>query len=955
VRSGRGGEGAGAGVRPGAATRVRRRRGAPPRTGGTALPGMLLALLAWFASSVPGSASAQTLAQARASLRSGRYDEAIAAYRGVLRSDASSVEARRGLVTALVTVGRYDDAEAAARPAENGGPPDLAMANTLGEVLLLTGRLDAAEAAFRRAVDGGAGDRLTAEVNLAELLFERGHVADAMARFDRFIDVYNNAGGDLPAPDLVAVGRAVRSLGRRDPALFQDALKAFDEAAAKDPGWPEPTLLTGELFLEKYESPEAKKELEKVLSANPRDPRALVDMARALDFDGVAGARARVDSALQVNPRSVPALVEAARLHLSREAVGDARADLEKALAVNPSSLDALSMLAAADFVAGDTAAFRRTRARALTIAPRSAEVDATVAEMAVQVRRYAAAVDRSRAAVALDSAAWDAWGLLGMNEFRLGDITDARAHLEKAFTGDPYNPWFKNSLDLLDSFKNYETIATQHFRLFLRRDEAELLAPYVSALAEEAYDSLAAHYGEQPPLPVRVEMYPNHADFSVRTLGETGLGALGVSFGSVLVLDSPAAREKGEYNWASTLWHELSHAFHLAMTNHRVPRWFTEGLAVYEQHRARPGWGMQPTIPFVEALRDGRLKKVSDLDDGFMRPEYPQQVMFSYYEASLVFQLIEERWGFKAIRDMLDGYRDGRTTDELFTTVLGTPPKRFDGDFDAWMKERFAGPLKGLARIADAPPAAAGIPALESFVRAHPGDFVGQLRLGALLVGAKRYDDAEPHLTAALRMFPEYGGADSPYWWLAQVDDAEGKPELAVAALARLNALSESNYAALTEEATLQERLGRTRDAEQTLSRVMEIDPYEIDVHRHLATLAAEVKDHATEVREREAVVALKPPDRAQALYRLAVAQRDAGEVTSARHTVLQALEIAPNYADALTLLLELRTGGGREPARRTSGVAAGPVGNTGYYPSDLTDAGYELAINHVIHGPTP
>ena len=86
------------------------------------------------------------------------------------------------------------------------------------------------------------------------------------------------------------MGRAVRRLGRTNPDLFQDALRAFDEAAASDPGWPEPHLLTGELFLEKYDSPEAKKELEKVLSANPTDPRALVDMARALDFDGAPGA-----------------------------------------------------------------------------------------------------------------------------------------------------------------------------------------------------------------------------------------------------------------------------------------------------------------------------------------------------------------------------------------------------------------------------------------------------------------------------------------------------------------------------------------------------------------------------------------------------------------------------------------------------------------------------------------
>ena len=42
--------------------------------------------------------------------------------------------------------------------------------------------------------------------------------------------------------------------------------------------------------------------------------------------------------------------------------------------------------------------------------------------------------------------------------------------------------------------------------------------------------------------------------------------------------------------------------------------------------------------------------------------------------------------------------------------------------------------------------------------------------------------------------------------------------------------------------------------------------------------------------------------------LRRLAVAYRDAGETQNARRTVLQALEQAPNYERAQSLLLELR-----------------------------------------------
>ena len=45
---------------------------------------------------------------------------------------------------------------------------------------------------------------------------------------------------------------------------------------------------------------------------------------------------------------------------------------------------------------------------------------------------------------------------------------------------------------------------------------------------------------------PIRLELFPRHADFSVRTVGLAGLGALGVSVGSLLAMDSPAARERG-------------------------------------------------------------------------------------------------------------------------------------------------------------------------------------------------------------------------------------------------------------------------------------------------------------------------------------------------------------------------------------------------------------------------
>ena len=868
---------------------------------------LIWAAMTWAASQ-PVPLAAQDVGDARAALRSGEYQDAIREYNALLGQDAANIQARIELMEALVATGQYGEALSIGRAA----PDTLAVANAVGEALLRLGRLDEAMRAFRGAAAAGGPWALTAEANLAELEFETGRIEEAMERFDGFIDVYNGADGRLTARDLVAIGRAVRYLGRHDAALFQDALRAFDEATRADPDWMEPVVRAGELFLEKYDSPAAKTEFEKVLAQNPRHPEALLGLAKSLIFDGTAESRRVLDRLLEVDPNHVEARALIAMQHLTAERYDEATSEAERALETNPASLTALTALAGSHLQQGDESAFNEVRRRILSINPRYAGLEIALANLSVQTRRYDQAVERSQAAVELDSAAWEAWGLLGMNQLRVGDIENGRANIERAFEGDPYNPWFKNNLDLLDTFTRFETHRTEHFELFLDRSEAELLATYLGPIAEEAYESLAQRYRVDPSLPVRAELFPSHADFSVRTLGEAGLGALGVSFGRVLVMDAPSARELGDYNWASVFWHELAHTFHLAASDNLVPRWFSEGLAVHEQRRAREGWGHQPSLAFLQALRDGRLKRVSELNDGFMRPDYPQQVVFSYYQASLVFEMIEARHGFDAILGMLDGYGRGETTESMVESVLGTSVDDLDDDFEAYLRERFASPLTGLAETGGrAPPPDADVDALRTFVRSHPGDLLGRLRLGIVLFRAERFEEAEAELREALRIFPEYGGPDSPYWFLARIHRERGELERAAAALARLNALSESNYRALVMQADVLDELGRPEESAAALDKAVQIWPYEMQIHHRLADVHTSLGNAEGAVRERRAVVALNPADRAEALYLLAVAQHAAGDMTGARRSILGALEIAPNYEEALEFLLVLRGAG--------------------------------------------
>ena len=74
--------------------------------------------------------------------------------------------------------------------------------------------------------------------------------------------------------------------------------------------------------------------------------------------------------------------------------------------------------------------------------------------------------------------------------------------------------------------------------------------------------------------------------------------------------------------------------------------------------------------------FKEGKLVPVSRMNDGFMHPAYPGQVQFSYYQASLVCELIARDYGGDAaILKMLQAYKEGATTDQVFLKVLGVEP----------------------------------------------------------------------------------------------------------------------------------------------------------------------------------------------------------------------------------------------------------------------------------------
>jgi len=373
--------------------------------------------------------------------------------------------------------------------------------------------------------------------------------------------------------------------------------------------------------------------------------------------------------------------------------------------------------------------------------------------------------------------------------------------------------------------------------------------------------------------------------------MGMPGLGALGVTFGEVVAMDSPSARRPGDFNWGSTLWHEMSHVYILTMTNDRVPRWFTEGLAVHEEGEASPEWSNRITPEVLVAMRDKKLLPVAQLDRGFVLPDYPAQVVVSYFQAGSICDFIKERWGAEKLLTIAHSYGQVKTTPEVIQQDLGLSAEEFDKQYLQWMDKRYG------ATVA-------------SF-----DEWRTRLKKLVELANQKQYDTVLTEGEAVRRLYPEYVGEANAYEFLAEAHLAKNNKKAAAVVLTDYMMMGGQNPATLQQLATLQEELGQKQDAAATLDRVNYIYPVKNEgLHRHLGDLWLAQANYAGAIREYQAVVALNPLDKAGAQFNLAQAYYAAGQKDKAEENVLLSLETAPGYRPAQKLLLQIKNPGNKE-----------------------------------------
>ncbi|HTW67993.1 MAG TPA: tetratricopeptide repeat protein [Bryobacteraceae bacterium] len=663
---------------------------------------------------------------------------------------------------------------------------------------------------------------------------------------------------------------------------YEDSNDTFRQVIKDNPTNAAYRVRWGHLFLERFNAEEANGLFNEALKIDPKNAQAYLGLSQVEAEGYTKKAVEDAQKAADLDPKLYQAHEQLAFLALEDNNEDAAAKEADQALAISGEALDAMAIHLSIDFLHDKKDS--PWADRILKVNPVYGEAYSTAGHFYVINRRYDEGIAAYRKALELNPRLWEARAQLGLNLMRLGFDDEARQQLEQCYNAKYQSYETVNTLRLLDKFKDFVTYRTPAFVLRLDKKEADLLRPYFEDQIERDMAAYEQKYHMKLKDPLQVEVYPDHPDFEVRTVGMPGIGGiLGVTFDQSIAMDSPSGRPPGSFHWASTLRHEMSHAYVLQATNSRVPRWFTEGLAVYEETAASPDWGDRLDPEAIHAMRNKLLLPVAELDRGFIRPSYPSQVIVSYFQAGKICNFIAEKWGYSKLVEMVYSFANPVSTPEVFQKDLHTSTADFDKEFLVWLEKHYEVTLTHFQQWTD------GLKAMVANER------------------AKKYDEVIREGNIIREWYPEYVEPGSVYELLADAYQAKGDKDNERKQLERYNEIGGRDSVLVERLAKLEVDAGDSKDAAAALNRLNYIYPEDQELHKQLGDLWLAQNNLTGAIREYQALLALKPLDQATSHYQLAEAYRKANRLDQARDEVLLSLEAAPGFRPAQKLLLEI------------------------------------------------
>lgn len=318
-------------------------------------------------------------------------------------------------------------------------------------------------------------------------------------------------------------------------------------------------------------------------------------------------------------------------------------------------------------------------------------------------------------------------------------------------------------------------------------------------------------------------------------------------------------------------------------------------------------------TAAFLKAYKEGKLLKASELNSGIMHPRYPEQISLSYYQAALVCEMIEEKFGFEKIRQSLAYFKENKTPEEVFRQSLGWDTATLDSEYQRFLDSRMKDTTSHLVFTQpgnSTEPDGGGVldkAALTRLLEKNPQDFFANLLIGQLLRKEGANNEAAKFLQKAQQLFPQYVEPGNPYQLLSQIYLEQKREDDALAEFIAWSRVDGESADPLVRAAEIYGKRKDWASAAKMLELSIYINPYDLDALKKLGEAAMEAGKWPVAVDAYKALAGFNTFDPAGAHYDLARAFLASGKRQEAKREILRSLEAAPSFIKAQELLLKM------------------------------------------------
>ena len=716
--------------------------------------------------------------------------------------------------------------------------------------------------------------------------------------------------GELPDTDLTPAAASLALLARLEGRPAQDykrAMAMLGRAHSQaDPLDYDAMLAEARLLRDKENPAQAVAALAQALALNPKLGEAWLLLglmsADSFQFDRAALAAQKLR---EINPNHPLAdEVEARSLLQQRDPAG-ALAAVEAGLATAPKRRELLAMLAAAQALRYDEPAMRATLARLDELSPDSADPYYTVGEALSSARQYKQGAAMFEEAIRREPQ-WPAPRLeLGLLLMQWGDLDAARAAFRSAVAIDPFHFRANNQLKLADELLGYRTIETPHFIIRFREGEDEALARDMPDRLEAIYRDITAAFEHEPAVKTQIDIMPDKPRFAVRITGMPDIWTIAACTGDVIALTPPkdGPDQWGPFNWPNVIRHEYVHTVTLGQTRNRLPHWFTEACAVSQETTGRT----YDTCQLLAwALHHKKLFEYDAINWGFVRPEQPYERHLAYAQADWMLEYLGQRFGHRAIVQLLTLYGQGVGDVEALHQVTGLGVDEFMTGFRTWAggqvqswglaqydtNERFkqffgdGGKAKAANKITDAQ--------LQSLLKEHPGHPVL-----LELIARRAATGVDPEAArAAIQRYAQARPVDPwPYEALLPIALDTGRTDEAIASLQQLDRFADDTGKWAYELAKIHRNAERFDQALAAAERAIDREAYNAIYREQAATLSLQAGNLDRAEHHIRALTFLEPT-RTIHHIRLAAVLTRLGRADDARAAAEAARAIDPDAA---------------------------------------------------------